>query len=51
MWNPEMIEEKVLDKPGLTETTLNQVKNLQQNLDLGGSNIYFELNRIHFKND
>ena len=28
MWGPEMIDEKVLDKPGLTENTLNQVKNL-----------------------
>jgi hypothetical protein len=51
LWGPDVLDEKVIDKPGLTQNTLNQVKNMQQNLELGGSNIYFELNRIHFAND
>lgn len=48
---PDEIEEKMLNKPNITPSTLEEKKKLQTNHALGGSNIYFELNRIYFEND
>ena len=49
--SPSLLDDQVQEKPYLTKDTLKQVKNMQQDFELGGSNIYFFLNEINYKND
>ena len=44
------VDEALVAKVGIANKTKEQLKNLQENLPIGG-NMYFELNRIAYKND
>ena len=44
------VDEALLAKVGIASKTKEQLKNLQETLPIGG-NMYFELNRIAYKND
>ena len=41
---------KLVEKVGIDPKTRDQLKTLQEELPIGG-NLYFELNRIAYKND
>jgi hypothetical protein len=44
------LDEKLVEKVGIDGKRKMQLKNLQEELPIGG-NLYFELNRIAYKND
>jgi hypothetical protein len=49
-WDQKKLEERVIEKIGLSQQKLEKVKELQRDL-AGGNNVYFEMNQIAFKND
>ena len=45
-WDRNTLEDRLVDKPTMTADTKETVKVLQTNGPLGGTNVYFERNKI-----